>query len=559
MAANTVAGNESQDSQNQNSVQDTQNYEINIIKINNDFIKQIDAIRSKVSPKDIFENNVITSDNIGAISSKVELRDNEYPYESRCHAFYRLIGLPVVNPESGDYYNPGFNRNIHSNESLLNNRIKVANALLSKKNKDLVDLMDNREKNPKEYQSFFINQDFKAGITALTSSNKNNIRFFRNSLTQSSADKPFENIPQQHHATAKNSKEDSFISYKDDTGKSVDEEYLNKIKDRSHIIKPFIVDPRIDFSVIPAANRIATPFLKNKSELKISEGVYVKRPYLEAVCRAKFNNTDKKKKLTQTEIDTLNKSNKSTFTDPEIFKKYTSLDVTEQDRFLKFYKIFEAMCKELIKSIDVIHKTESEYNWVPIPDKRGPEFGSYTLDPITINDKYSDKEREISHKTLKSNLNRINIELYGVDNVDLGDFALESISLTQGSPDPETSNSFGDHNSEDLEKLINAKDEQCQKANEALKTIEIIMGEFSSFGFCDIIAIYAALWLLDTKYLEGLLDNDAWVASPAYTQFPRPVGIVESLTQLELKVKEMYQLMDKIFYDLSQNNSKSGS
>ena len=128
MAANTVAGSESQDSQNQNSVQDTQNYEINIIKINNDFIKQIDAIRSKVSPKDIFENNVITSDNIGAISSKVELRDNEYPYESRCHAFYRLIGLPVVNPESGDYYNPGFNRNIHSNESLLNNRIKVANA-----------------------------------------------------------------------------------------------------------------------------------------------------------------------------------------------------------------------------------------------------------------------------------------------------------------------------------------------------------------------------------------------------------------------------------------------
>ncbi|MGO9428290.1 hypothetical protein, partial [Rhodoblastus sp.] len=28
--------------------------------------------------------------------------------ESRCHAFYRILGLPVVNASGSQYYNPGF-------------------------------------------------------------------------------------------------------------------------------------------------------------------------------------------------------------------------------------------------------------------------------------------------------------------------------------------------------------------------------------------------------------------------------------------------------------------
>lgn len=563
---------ESEDTNDQNGIIDDQNHEIDIDKINSDFIREIDSIRSKVNPKDIFPNNKISVDNLGVLSSKIEIKDNDYPYESRCHAFYRLIGLPVVDPKSKGFYSPGFNKDVYANEESKKMRIDIANKLLE--DSALAKMLDDRCQTPKTYQGYFLNRNINSGLTALTSSNQNNIRKFTLSLDKSDPTKPYESIKQDYSVEMKNSRGDDLSDYKDLNSDFTDDDFvfLSNNQRRSHIIKPFIVDPRIDFSVIPAKNRIAAPFLKNKAALKISDGVYLQRPYLENVCRIRFNNLFKGS-LTQSQKDTLNNiKNNDSYKDIGGLKKYTDLTVNESEQFLKFYKVFEAMCKKLRDSVEIIKSTEQEYNWIPLPDAKGPEYGSETLDVASSVSAdsilFNSKEDEIINKTIQDELDSILVKTIGSDSVDLGDFVLGGVSIAAGSPDPENSRSFGDHNALDLDKMVKARNEKCQKANLALKDIELILGEFSGFGFCDIIAVYAALWLIEPQFLEGLLDADAFNASleaksSGYTPFntensQRP-EITLCLTELESKVKEMYQLMQKIYEDLQENNSKSSS
>jgi len=564
---------ESEDTNGQNTVLDDQNYEINVEQINADFIKQIDAIRSKVDPRTIFTGNVIKSASIGAVDSKIEIKDNEYPYESRCSAFYRLIGLPVVDPDNGNFYNPGFNKEVYAQEELKNSRISIANYMLSYSSGNFVKILDARSDNPKKYQNYFSKQDINSSLAALSSSNQNNIRKFTAALENTKFGNPYENADQKYEIQLKNSRNEDLLEYKDlDSGfTDTDFAFISENHSRSHILKPFLTDPRIDFSVIPSKNRVAAPFLRSKNDLKISEDVYLQRPYIENICRIRFDNLNKTSQLTDSQKQTLEDiKNNPSFKDDESLKKYTDATVNESEQFLKFYNVFKAMCIALRDAVETVKITEQQYNWMPIPDKRGPEFGSTTL-PVTSNAKdgsplFKIIEDEIANKTTQSDLDLILTKVIGNDTKDLGDFALGGVSLTQNSPDPETSRSFGDHNSIDLEKMIKAREDQCQKANNAIKTIEIILGEFSGFGFCDIMAIYASLWLIEPQYLEGFLDDNAWSMSQeatGYTPLTKSIGdrpkITECLSQFESKIKEMYQLMQKIYIDLEENNSKSSS
>ena len=84
----------------QESYYSNQPFSIDIDKIYNDFIKEIDEIRSKTNTnnpnntKNLFaslkEENKSISNNSAA---EVTLQ------ESRCHAFFRLIGFPVASKD----------------------------------------------------------------------------------------------------------------------------------------------------------------------------------------------------------------------------------------------------------------------------------------------------------------------------------------------------------------------------------------------------------------------------------------------------------------------------
>ena len=86
-----------------------QNYNLDIDQMFKDWIAPIDALRSYAAPNLGAEFN-----KLGSGTDKTDITDyvkkikiETTPQESRCHAFYRLIGLPVVSNDN-TIYSPGF-------------------------------------------------------------------------------------------------------------------------------------------------------------------------------------------------------------------------------------------------------------------------------------------------------------------------------------------------------------------------------------------------------------------------------------------------------------------
>ena len=93
---------------NQATVRDTQNFEIDIDKVYKDFISEIDSIRSIVNVSTPENESKLAKLNEQTIAGIVNtLKVETYPQESRCHAFYRIIGFPVINKSKDKMYNPG--------------------------------------------------------------------------------------------------------------------------------------------------------------------------------------------------------------------------------------------------------------------------------------------------------------------------------------------------------------------------------------------------------------------------------------------------------------------
>src|SRR3954466_461034 len=97
-----------------NGIEDIQSVDFDIDKLSQKFIKPIDNVRSSTIPPRISLDKSSSSKKTITIAQaiinesaglQVDFRE---PTESRIHAFYRLIGLPVMD-DSGNFFNPGFN------------------------------------------------------------------------------------------------------------------------------------------------------------------------------------------------------------------------------------------------------------------------------------------------------------------------------------------------------------------------------------------------------------------------------------------------------------------
>lgn len=537
---------------NQDSVNDNQNFEIDIEQLYDDFITSIDTIRSKVPG---ISKEELTLSTVNSAASDVKISDDYQ--ESRCHAFYRLIGFPVA-ASATQFYSPGFNKEINEDESKLEEQIKKAAEFL--KNEPLIALMDKREIDClRTYNDFFELQDINASVLALSSSNTKNLREFKSSL-EKSTENPFEVLKQSHNVVFKSSDEKSLLQYVNLNNISA----LGLPPTRSHIIKPFLVDPRIDFIILPAENRIAAPFLPNKTSTKLYDNIYVQRPYIESVCRIRFDEGSKKSEQSADEKKLINNILTSkTFKNSDILRAVAAKDpakIYEASQLIKFLNIFRSMCKKLNIALKKISEVENKYRWTPIPNKKGPEFGSSTQDIVINNDSALNhgEEVDIVDKELQSSIDKILSKQLEKDTIDLGNFALSKIQV---SPDGENARSYGNINDDDINKLKEKRERVCSQANDALRTIEIIMGEFSGLGFCDIIAIYSALWLVDKKYVAGMMDDDAqkrMLNIPKFVSADIAPSVEISLNEFGKKVKEMYEIMQLIYKNEIENNINSG-
>jgi len=537
---------------NQTNYQDSQNLEIDIDKIYSEFIKDIDAVRSIVNTS-IKSNESILKNINGTSLLKLSnsLKAESTPQESRCHAFYRLIGFPVLSKDD-KMYNPGFFKP-NKEELSLSERINIANDPIP----GFIDMSIKREGYPNKMARIFsFTGTIDAAVLALSSSV--NVRSFVATLEDSDDPLFLQNKPYSVNFEGKvgpyNMDLRSFADRDRNQSKKVTSE-------RFHYIRPFLVDPRIDFSVTPSKNKVAIPFVNDKFDLKVNEIDFVRRPLIEKVIRDRLESAGISELGTADQELFERIKNIASIKDEGIIKAVFSgkISLSEQQQFAKFLNIISAMCIKLVDAQLFISDAQNRYYWLPVPSQDGPEKGSgFKAVIVSPPDNFkTPKDTAIVKAQVISVVNQLMSSVAKTaKSADIGGFAFDSFKSTFSE---DTSSALGDVSAETLKQLLAERATFLKDAGDALRTIEIIMGEFSGLGLCDIIAIMGALYIIPEEDLLGFLDDDA------YERMKKSLGwtldlierssIRKSLNSLTASVKDYYILMDKIYEDLRKNNN----
>src|SRR5262249_25715358 len=132
------------------------------------------------------------------------------------------------------------------------------------------------------------------------------------------------------------------------------------------------------------------------------------------------------------------------------------------------------------------------------------------------------------------------------------DFGLPVPKVTFG---PDTTDGFGDNANQNLESLTIKRNKILTEANECLKLIEIVMGDFSGLGLCDIIAIISSLNIMSLENLLGFLDEDAQNRMFTSLNLKKDAVVIgsydDAMAELFATVRGFYNLMDQIYKDFS--------
>lgn len=547
---------------NQSNYKSNFNYDIDIDKVYSDFIKVIDETRSLVNITDPNNQSLFTKftkDTFTGAPSTKGLKVENTPQESRCHAFYRIIGFPVVSDGSG-YYNPGMDTIVESGRQItLDKKVDIANKLYA----GFIDLSNERERYINDNLKIFSNNfTVDAGVLALSSIN---LRKFSSPFNKNNdaIETPFDFNNQKYDITKNSLVGNQIVPLTDYLGTD-GYPATNFSTSRNHIIKPFMVDPRIDLST-PDLKKIAIPFVYDNNQLKIGDFGTAKRPLIEKVILDRFNvsnQTNNIGTLSKSVIDDISKI--EAIKDEQLLKDVVAgkiYNLSEQQQFVKYLNIIRAMMNILVKSLIDIKKAQSKYYWLPTPSPTGPEGGFevsfISLKQFSGNLKTTNDEAIIT-SFIKSLINDTNAQSAQANNIpDPGNYVLAPYTVTY---DSDTSNALGDINSNNLNKLLTDRESMLKTASTALQKIEIIMGEFSGFGLCDIVAVMASLYLMPSNSLLGFLDPDSYQRASKVIKltFPQnPADVKVALDDFTKTIKNIYDIMDNIYKETYTLNNKN--
>lgn len=563
----------------------------------------IDDLRGQISVSVTSDNtkNLIKALNINPATNTIAGTPNttapvQLAQESRCHTFYRIIGFPVVNEDQNDYYNPGLDiikGPKITREVTLERKLRIASNV----GKKFEELSQAREQYANQCSTIFsVPTSIEAGILALTSGtygNNGNVnrRKFAQPFEKNPTD-PFDYEPknQSYSSPGDVTSTYSLVGYNEvllsdyqDPDATPENDFKAKIETgdgillgHRHIIKPFIVDPRIDFSIWSSesktssgvSKRVAVPFVPDASYLKTSPTAQAEKPLLEKIITERFAVTtledagtasDNLVKYVQSfkSIQSVNLGGTpiENIFSGDVFK------LSQQQAFAQYLRTMDALMFKLVDAMRIVHARQGSYYWLPIPSIYGPEGGceirevptrlgdNLDLILLTVND-FDIFEKEAS--TLLSNLNSSILQTKKNPTSDVGGYAFGPHKL---SFNDSTSNSQGNLTQKSQANLSKIRASSLAQAGEALQIIEMIMGEFSGLGLADIVAIIGSLYVMPINDLLGFLDDDAIVR--AETSLKQPSGslkgsksaIVPAMTSLCNTVNGFYQVMDKLFED----------
>ena len=531
------------------------------------FVKPIDSIRSISKPIVSSSQQTTSNDFANLQVSNTEI------FESRTSAFYRMIGFPIVGGDS--FYNAGFDPNF---TKTADKKQKIKSTFLQ--NNQLYNLIQQRESLSMDNKRIFLNQDIKSSLYSLL------IRYIP-PFKIISTKEPFE-IDSQSFTLTDRTTEINLIA---DTNSSLKDSITSAgsgFVSGKKILKPFVVDPKVDSTIMPTDRNICVPFLVSKNQTQIENNIYLNRPGIEAIIRQRLTsstidslflkqveNIIKQKKQPGIDVDSLSsfslvdtlqvlsEDNKITEKTKNSLNGITNIQVSTISNLTKTIKF---LIKELVSSIEIIDRAIYEIYWFPIPSKDGPitgqvgaKLGSFGLNNLNTS--------SIEQKILELKIKKLNAERQISSFQDLGTFASPFDSNSTTAEDAKNYSS-------QIDELENKKNRISDNAFNALKKIEMIVGEIAGIGLIDVLSMYLVLWSIDVKTLIHFLDDESFDRMYAYNSGLQSIKevsdrktsgsqmkISEVLRSFEQSLINAQTFVDKTFqiYIGANKNISSGS
>lgn len=488
---------------NEPPTDDVQDIEVSLDALVAKFILPIERLRSHAAPNTLKERGqtgagaTVSAQMVEQLASSLggsSFNQNE-PQESRTHAFYRMLGLPVISSLAG-FYNPGFNP-IKSTGSV-NNRIQISSNV----DQNIIVSHTTRETSAKTRKNIF-KTEANAAVYSVG-------MLIPKKFQVISTDKTFTDIDEQKFVIPLRKSMITSI-YSNVNGSEI----TNTFDTGVHILRPFCVDPTIADTVQPAEKMVCEPFLSRENDTKLEGSKKLLRPGLELILRLRLAQqpTDEDaiantiiftldpdqniEGLSRTEIkDLVSALLAENKIQGAVVGELTGITAYEINQLNQSIKTIKALIKKLIDSISIIAQAMIEIEWHPKPGEKGPEdFGSFTNDGAL---RYKIGKPELEQRILNLEFLAEQSKYVGNPAFELSDYAISTFESVKKNFDEELGNAQGEKKAHE------------QNAGKALSAIEYITGEISGLGLVDILAIYAAMWAIDIDVLLSLIDNAAF-------------------------------------------------
>ena len=400
--------------------------------------------------------------------------------ESFCHAFYRMLGLPVINKTISNFYNPGF----YGNEQNVN--AFERDSINANQDNNLMAVEDLRE--------MVCNEN-------ILSFDKTDPKFqYRLDMLQQrmSIDKFDTNIDAFFKGSANDMQE-----------QKLDKRTLYKTVRK--ILRPFKCSAKLCSSVYPITNSVCAPFVSENNSVVNSTKLI--KPYLEFVIRTRLTKDIPSNSKSNDFYKTL-QSQIQNFNLPETMQQSIN-PFAELENYIStqmFQSLFY-VCKNIgveskksIKIVDQINEKIKITKTSVANSSTNTENTALTFD--VIDDAVQKLQSQIASKELLLSV-LPNYTIKGADGSDI------SIQNYMNCPLIAPFIKMVQPNISDLRKQVDYLNAEKQKRlklfNSLNKSIFYTIGEVYGIGLIDIIAIMLAFWIIPKDNLLSMLDTVSFI------------------------------------------------
>lgn len=519
-------------------IDDIRSIDLNLDELVAKFMTPIDRFRSHVAPDvkgPFIQSNLPTSTS---------------PKESRCHTFYRMLGLPTIAPD-GTFFSPGFPLTDQIHQQEISDKMQDSN---------IKNAIADRELSAQNRMSLFSTRNADTVVFSIAMGVPGGQRkFTMDPGTLSDATSKPQTIPTRLQYINK------FFQNLD--GSSI----TNAFQSVSHQLAPFITDPIIAQNIEPKSGSnsilVGQPFL-DKGDLEFESGKYAKRPGLEFILRIKL-----REQLLFNALQLGNIANEMPIivTDAnglinlgineDDIDKLSNLGLIDVTTVVDLFKTYIGLINIYYNSLKTIENISRQIIWIPLPGEGGPESGSVVSTSYIQPNYYLDSwdvERRIANLQVKAAMAKYQLDLGANDdttNLVYGDFSISEFQNVSDTFDTDLSNEQSKRSSLETQ------------GSNALRTVELLGGEVSGLGLIDIVAIYLSLWSLDTPTLLNLIDDAAAIrlnnitdlqTSDTQSRAGAQANALDAYNKFAAQVKTILDFGDYVFARLN-GSPKEGS